>query len=65
MSPAQKIVRMIDAADNETIQIRWWRVRLADSDPHQQITETLSTFHTVPPTPVWAARQTPKDEPNV
>jgi hypothetical protein len=61
--PAQKIVRVIDAADNETIRIRWWRVRLADSDPQQQLTEQLITEHTAPPNPVWTTRQQPaKDE---
>jgi hypothetical protein len=61
--PPQKVIRVIDAADNETIDIRWWRVRVDDSsDPPQRITEILTTSHIVPPLPVWTARL--KDDPN-
>lgn len=57
-----KIVRTIDAASDEVIRIRWWRVRLTDSDPPERITEILTEEYTVPPTPVWEARQTSDKE---
>jgi hypothetical protein len=60
---ANRVVRVIDAADNETIDIRWWRARVDDSsDPPKTITEILITRHTVPPPPVWTERL--KDDPH-
>lgn len=48
MSP---IVRVIDAAIDETIEIHWWRKK--DPDPG---TEILRIRYTAPPAAVWAAR---------
>lgn len=58
------IVRVVQAAIGETIEIHWWR-RTPDpgsSDPlKKDLTEILIDRHTAPPSAVWEARATPKE----
>ena len=56
-----KVIRTIEAADNETIEIRWTRVRLSDSQPPERIREILIERHSVPPGAVWEARHQSED----
>jgi hypothetical protein len=67
------IVRTIDAAVGETIEIHWWRRRpytaaeqgiLGSPDPQKKdLTEILIDRHTAPPASVWEARALPHKEP--
>jgi hypothetical protein len=52
------IVRVIQAAIGETIEIQWAR-RIPDpGDPQKYLTETIIDRHTAPPPDVWVARRT-------
>jgi hypothetical protein len=58
-----KVVRVINAADNETIEIHWWKRSLAGSeDPQKRLTEILIERHTAPPADVWATRLKAQNE---
>ena len=58
-----QVIRRIEAADNETIEIRWSRVRVSVDNPRERIREILIERHSVPPGSVWEARhKDPNDE---
>lgn len=58
------IVRVVQAAEGETIEIHWWRRRPdpGSSDPQRKdLTEILIDRHTAPPSSVWDARAVAKE----
>lgn len=59
MSP---IVRRLDAAIGETIEICWVR-RIPDpQDPTKRLTQQLIQRHTAPPSTVWDAQHAEQEQ---
>ncbi len=56
--PGSKIVRVINASIEETIEIRWWRflqqTMVGEMDKYKP--EILIERHNAPPTETWNAR---------
>lgn len=68
-----RIIRVINAAIDETIEIRWWRrIRPIEQPseagspdpPKDRLTQILIDRHTAPPTAVWDARTKEPDPPH-
>jgi hypothetical protein len=58
------IVRVIQAAKDETIEIQWCR-RIPDPrDPQKYLTDVFTERHTAPPASVWDARRNEEPDPH-
>lgn len=58
------IVRVVQAATSETIEIHWCR-RIPDPQhPDKYLTDTIIERHTAPPPAVWEARRTHEPDPH-